>query len=239
MKKLILLSLLLVTAIFVNAQRPGGNPEARAQKKVDHLTEQLGLSVDQQAEIKEILISQPKNQKVNGKKRSELSQEEREVLKAERKANKTAIDNQIAAVLTPEQNELYQNLAKEGKGGQKANKGKKGKGKKGKKGNKGKATPEEKAQRKVDKLTEQLGLDEAQQADVAALLAKQTPKVKGQEVKDLSKEKRAALRAERKADKAAYEAELATILAAEQLETYQNLPKPERKKKKGKKKNKK
>lgn len=256
MKKLILFSLLMVATLFVHAQRGGANLEARVQKQVDRLTEQLNLSGDQQTQIYDLFMERQQNRKAGGERNRDLSQEQRAALKAERETAKVAFDNQVATILTPAQFETFQNLPTAGKGkGQNAKKGGKGKGKnvgQGKRGqankgqaNKGqgkknganrqKATPEERAQKQTDRLTEQLGLDANQQTAVYDLIASRAAtNQKGADLKSLSKEERTALRANKKEEKAAYEAQLANILTPAQLETYQNLPK-EKKGKKGKK----
>lgn len=242
MKKLILLSFLLVATLLVHAQRGGGNPEARAQKQVDRLTESLNLSADQQAQMHQLFIDRQQNRKAGGKKMKDISQEERAALRADRQAAKAAFDNQVAAILTPAQLETYQNLPKKGRGqGEKAGKGKRGQGQnagqgkrgqaskgKGKKNkaNRQNATPAERAQRQTDRLTEALGLDANQQAAVYDLIATRAANnQKGADWKSLSKEERKALKGTKKADKAAYEAQLANILTPAQFEAYQNMPK--------------
>jgi len=237
MKKLILLSFLLVAALFVHAQRGGGNPEARAQKQVDRLTEQLNLSVDQQTKMHQVFIDRHQSRKTGGKKMQDMNEDERAAMKAERKAAKIAFDNNVAAILTPAQLETFQNLPKARRGkAPKAGKGKRGEAKKGKgkkhKGNRQKATPAERAQKQTDRLTEKLGLDANQQAAVYKLIANRaTANQNGTDWKSLSKEERAALKGSKKEEKAAYEAQLANILTPAQFEIYQNMPK----KKKGKK----
>ena len=256
MKKLIVLSFLLMTTIFVNAQRRGGppSPEMRAEKMVTELTTKLDLSTAQQAQLKEIFVEQHQSRKAGGKNMRDLSQEEKATFRAERKAGKVEMDNKIATILTPAQLEIFQNLetekkanrgqrggakSTEGRGNGKAKnkiKGKKGEGK-GKVKSKEKATPEMRAEKRTEKLTETLGLDANQQDAVYNLLLQQAPKEKVDR-KKLSKEEKELLKAERQQEKAAFDAELAQILTPAQLEQFQNLPKKE-KGKKGKKKGKK
>ncbi len=242
MKKLILLSFLLVATLLVHAQRGGGNPEARAQKQVDRLTEQLNLSADQQSQLYDLFIDRHQNRKADGEKMKDLDQAERDAVKAERKTAKAAFDNSVAAILTPAQLETYQNLPKGRKGqGEKVEKGERGAHKRGQvqkgqgkknKGNRQKAAPAERAQKQTERLTEQLALDANQQAAVYDLiLNRATANQKGNDWKSLSKEERKALKGSKKEDKAAYEAQLATILTPAQLETYQNLPKGKKGKK--------
>jgi len=236
MKKLILLSFLLVATILVHAQRGGGTPEARAQKQVDRLTEQLNLSADQQTQMYQLFIDRQQNRKAGGKRGQDISQEQREAMKVERKAAKAAFDNNVAAILTPAQLETFQNLPKEGRGqgkkgqAQKGEEGKRGQGKKGKskkfKGNRNSATPAERAQKQTDRLTEELALDVNQQAAVYDLiLNRATANEGGRNWKKLSKEERKALRGTKQQDKATYESQLANILTPAQFEAYQNMPK--------------
>lgn len=254
MKKLIMLSFLLMTTIFVNAQRRGGppSPEMRAEKMVTELTTKLDLSTAQQAQLKEIFADQHQSRKAGGKNMRDLSQEEKAAFRAERKAGKAEMDNKIATILTPAQLENFQNLETEKKanrgqgGGAKGTEGR-GKGKaknkeKGEKGqgkvkNKEKATPEMRAEKRTEKLTETLGLDTNQQDAVYNLFLQQAPKQKADR-KSLSKEEKELLKAGHQQEKAAFDAELARILTPTQLEQFKKLPKKE-KGKKGKKKGKK
>lgn len=238
MKKIMLLSFLLVAALFVNAQSDKGNSAVKAEKKATKLADQLGLSVDQQAALQTIFAEQQENRKLSRKEMRNLSTEERAAIKEERKGAKAAFDERIATVLTPEQYEAYQNLPKKGRGKGGANKGKgKGKGKggankekgKGKSGaNKGKGkskkSPEERAQKRVDSMTEKLNLSEDQQAQIYTLLVEQAaPNGQVPNWKDLSKEEKEAYRAQRKADKEAYKIALTEILTPAQLATYEEL----------------
>ena len=225
------LSLLLLATIFVNAQRGergGGNPEARIQKQVAHLTTELNLSTEQQAQLKEIFIEQHQSRKAGGKRMQDLSQAEKEAMRAERKAIKAEMEAKIATVLTPTQLATFQSMAKE----RSHKRGPKGGAKGKRRGGKKKATPEERAQDRADKLTEKLGLNANQQTAVYNLMLSKQPNVKKGEWKELSEEEKQLLKENRKKEKAAFEEELAQILTPTQFEAYQNLPK----KKKGKKK---
>ena len=178
-----------------------------------------------------------------------MSQEEREALKAARKTAKADFDNKIAAILTPAQNEQYQNLGRANKGQQRPNRGgaRGDKGKvKGAKGNaekvqekrikgaKGKPTPEERVNKRVSWYAKQLNLDIQQQTDLKEFLMNQPARPQGQDWKSLSPEERKAFQANQKT---ALEEGLGEILSAEQMEAYNNLPK--RKGQKGKAKGKK
>jgi len=246
MKKLMLLSFLLLATIFVNAQRRGGNPEASVEKRVANLATELNLSAEQQTQLKAIFVEQQQNRKAGGKKTRDLSQTEREAFRAERKEAKAATDAKIANVLTPAQLETFNSLAAEKKanrgqrGGVKGEGGRgKGKGK-GKAENREKATPEMRAQKRTDKLTETLGLDANQQTAVYNLFLNQAPKekIKKGERGQLSEAEKQLRKENRQQDKADFDAKLAQILTPAQLEQFKNLPKKEKGKKKGKKKNK-
>lgn len=236
-----LLSVMLLATILVQAQRRG-NPAQGIEKRVAHLTSELNLTTDQQAQLKEIFVEQHQNRRANGQKMREMDQSEREAFRAEHKEAKAAMDVKIAEVLTPAQLETYKSLEAERKanggkrGGAKGGKGKgKGKGKRKAK-NKEKATPEMRAQKRTDKLTETLGLNADQQTALYNLyLNQQSAKPKKGERGQLSDAEKEAMKAERQQQKAAFEAEIARILTPAQLEQYQNLPKKEKGKKKGKK----
>jgi len=241
MKKLVVLSFLLMATILVNAQRRGGNPEMRMEKKVAHLTTELNLSTEQQADLKEIFVEQQQSRKAGGKKMRDLEETERAAFRAERKEARAAIDAKIANILTPAQLETFNKLEAE----KKANRGQRGgtkgdsrRGKgQGKAGNREKATPEMRAQKRTYKLAETLDLDSNQQTAVYNLFLKQKPRGEKVDWRNLSKEEKQLLKENRKKDKAAFKAELAQILTPAQLEQFQNLPKKERGKgkKKGKK----
>ncbi len=239
MKKLLLLSFLLMATILVNAQRRGGHSEMNVEKRIAHLTTELNLSTQQQVQLKEIFVEQQQSRKAGGKEMRDLDQTERAAFRVERKNAKAAMEAKIANILTPAQLETLNNLAAEKKVNRDqrghAN-GKKGRGKgKGKAKNKEKATPEMRAQKRTDNLTETLGLDANQETAVYQLFLNQAPKVKKGKKGQLSEEEKQLMKENRKKDKAAFEAELAQILTPAQFEQFQNLPKKEKGKKKGKK----
>jgi len=231
----------MLLTVFTFAQRNGGNHEAKIQKRDDRMTEQLNLSADQQVKVKDLLTAQLETRKSKKEKRKELSETEKEAMKAERKAAKASFDTEMASILTAEQLELYKDMPKKkGRKGAAKKKGNK-KAKASRKKGASKKSPEERTQEKVAKLTEELGLSEAQQAKLTELMVNSKPSKKNKTVnKDLSAEEREAMKAERKAAKEAYKTEFEAILTAEQLATYQKM-KAERKDKrkaKGKKANK-
>jgi len=236
MKKLLLLSIMLFSVLFANAQNQKATPEEMAQKRVNKLTEQLNLSSSQQTDIYDLYLNQILNRKAKGKKHSTMTKEDRMAFKADRKAAIADFENEMAVILSPEQLETYKSLKtqknRRNKGKIRNTKGKKGKVHKSKvKSNK---SPEERAQKKVDKLTEKLALNASQQERVYTLLLNRTTKVKGQNKKELSKEERAILKENRKQDKANFDAEMANILSPEQLDIYENMKAENKGKKKSK-----
>lgn len=234
MKKFMLLSFLSLITLVAFAQRGGGDPEVRLQKKMAHLTEKLNLSVDQQAQVKSLLTTQLSKRKAAGKKRGDMSEADREAMKVERKAAKAEFEAKMGSLLTPEQNETYKNLAKvhgkkaghRGKGVHKTRSDFKGKGDGTRK------TSAERTQQRVAKMTEDLGLSVEQQKQMTEVFASQheNRKMGGKAMAELSEAERDALKAKRAAQRDAKQAQIEKILTVEQLATYQKL-RAERKKK--------
>jgi len=238
MKKLILLSIMLLSVLFVNAQRNQGNAEEMAQKRVDRLTKQLDLTTDQQGQMYELVLNQFQNRRGKGKgEYAKMTKEEKTAFRAERNAAKTQYNNRIAEILTDEQMTKYrgngqQRSKKIGKGKTdrpvktdrsnrpaKANKTNRGGNKA--KTNKPKKSSEERIQKKVDKMTEELGLSARQQDQLIDLYSSRGSKVKGQSRKELSKEERQAMKENRKQSKADFDSALAEILTPEQLAQHE------------------
>jgi Spy/CpxP family protein refolding chaperone len=134
MKKLVFLSIVVTTALVAipssifaadekaeapRAGRPGRDPEARLKL----MTEKLGLNDEQQGKIKAIYEKNaPKLKEIQAKGRQNLSEDDRTKL---RELMKTQ-NEEVAAVLTPEQKEKMKELRTEGgragggRGGKKA-----------------------------------------------------------------------------------------------------------------------
>ena len=233
-----LLTLLSLATLVAFAQRGGGDPEVRIQKKMAHLTEKLDLTVDQQAQVKSLLTAQFSNRKAAGEKARDMSEAEREDMKANLKAARADFEAKMSEILTPAQNETYKNLAKV-HGKKAGHRGKavhntrsefKGKGEGTKK------TAAEKTQMRVSKMTEQLGLSESQQQQMTELLANQYQKQKpvGKAMAEMSEAERSALKAKRSSERDAYKAQFEKILTEEQLATYQKLKAERKEKGKGK-----
>ena len=244
MKKLILLSIMLLSVLFVNAQK---NAETVAQNKVDRLTKKLNLTDAQQGQVYDLLLNQFNDRKANGKVNySEMTKEEKEALKAERKSAKADFNNRMAEILTDEQLAKYNTAGKKnkkargkGKADQPAKANRTNRSEKGNKANrpangkKAKKSHDERVRSKVDKMTTELDLDARQQEQVFDLLSSRTPKVKGQDKKELSKADRKAMKAERKQAKADFNQAMSEILTPAQYEQFKSAEKS--KKKKGKK----
>lgn len=120
-------------------------PEERAQKSVDHLDKQVGLTQEQKEKVKDLALARA--QKVDALKEKYKGQENaKEEAKKEIWAAKKEYRANVKAILTEEQiNKLKEKAKENGKGpkgpkggkGDKGNKGEKGdKGDKGEKGNK-------------------------------------------------------------------------------------------------------
>lgn len=224
-------SLLMFASVFAFAQR-GGNPEERVQRKVDRMTTQLDLTEDQQAKVKALMLKQHEDRIAMKGAAQDMTEEEKAAMKEERKAARTAFEQDLNSILTAEQQEVYT--------GMKDKRKMKTKGKKKEKGKKAKMkqkSPEQKVERKVAKLTEDLNLSPAQQEQMTALmLGRQKVGKPGKKGSELSTEEREAIKAERKAEKAAYKEKFESILTAEQLATYEKLKEERKEDKKEKKK---
>ena len=114
---------MLLSVLFVNAQRNQGTPEEMAQNRVDRMTKQLDLTEDQQSQMYDLVLSQFQNRNANGKANfSQMTQEEKDAFRAERKANQEAFSNGLSEILTADQ------MAKYKGGSQSKKKGSRGKG---------------------------------------------------------------------------------------------------------------
>lgn len=89
-------------------QRAKMSPEQRNQALLNRMTKELNLDANQQEQIKPILAEQTaklqamrdQRMKENAK---EMTKEERKALMQKRNEEKTATDNKLKAILTPEQ----------------------------------------------------------------------------------------------------------------------------------------
>lgn len=233
----------------VKAGKGKKNSADRIQSKTDKLTEELALTPEQQIQVKNLLTDQQASHQGKDENRKDWTDEERAAKKAERKAAKSANEEKMKAILSAEQYATYQakKSAKGGKGhGQKGHKGHGHKGHEGHghkgKGHDGKGEKGDFVENKVQQLTEKLQLSETQQEQVTTILTKyhDARKANGGK-KDLSEEAKEARKADRKVAKTQLDADMKTVLTAEQFATYQQGKKGKGKNKrkgKGKKKNK-
>lgn len=103
MKKLVLvLGIVLFSFGFTFAQ-PGATPEERLQREIDGLKTELGLSAEQVAKITPIVSAGQAKQREEFTKMRESGSFDREKFMEIRKKFQAEIDDQLKAVLTPEQ----------------------------------------------------------------------------------------------------------------------------------------
>jgi periplasmic protein CpxP/Spy len=218
MKNFMLFSLMMLISVGAFAQKSSKNAAEHIQKKVDHLTQELSLTADQQTKVKELLTAQQANRKPKTNKGEQMTEEQRAAIKEERKAEKAAFDTKMMNILTAEQQATYKNMAREKKqeGKEQKNKGKKGKSDKADHHKGGVA-------QKVAKMTEDLNLSSEQQKQMTELFnsQKEDRKANGKPMKDMSDEEKEQYKADRKAERAAFDAKVEAILTPEQLVIYQ------------------
>lgn len=114
MKKLLFIYTLSLGLLFTaNAQqekkteRPERTPESMAQQMADRMAEKLELNEAQKKEVYDIQLEQAKDRMAK-----------REGMKEEMEAARTAHQERIASVLTPEQKIKWEEMQKEAKGRQ-------------------------------------------------------------------------------------------------------------------------
>ncbi|MBP6758779.1 MAG: hypothetical protein KA133_05960 [Flavobacterium sp.] len=122
MKKLIIAALLVVSiSTFAQeqpqpernsnrGQRERMTPEQRTQAQMDKLTTDLKLDAKQQEQIKPIIAEQTAKRQAlmaermaNRDNQKKMTPEERQAAMAARKDERTAMENKLKAILTPEQ----------------------------------------------------------------------------------------------------------------------------------------
>jgi len=120
MKKLIIAAVLMIGMTSVAQEKPSADKrqktekvssEKRTEKRLEKLTSELNLSASQQKEIGTILAEKSAKKEAKIEERKKLTDAER----AERKAEMTAMDAKIKAVLTPEQTKKWEELKAERK----------------------------------------------------------------------------------------------------------------------------
>ncbi len=116
MKKILQISILmlaLLVSVSIFAQRGKGDPEARATKMTERLTEALSLSDEQAKEIKAIHL------KYGERMKAMHEQEDRDGMRAAMKQMRSDAEQEIKAILTEEQAAKFDEMPKRGhrKGG--------------------------------------------------------------------------------------------------------------------------
>ncbi len=114
MKKLIMIATIFaMTSAVAFAQRAQHkemqSPEQRAERMTVKMTEELGLSEDQKQKIYQINLENAQKRQ----KQWEAMQVDREARKAEMQAQAKAQNDQIEALLTPEQKSRWEEVKKE------------------------------------------------------------------------------------------------------------------------------
>lgn len=91
-------------------QRERLSPEQRSQAQLDKMTTELNLDAKQQEQIRPIIAEQTAKREAmrtermaSNEKQKDLSSGEREALRQKRAEEKTAMDNKLKAILSPEQ----------------------------------------------------------------------------------------------------------------------------------------
>jgi len=190
--------------------------EEKLQKRIDGFTERLQLTTTQQAQVSDLLKEQEANRPKKGSKK-DWSEAEKAEAKAAKEATKAAFDANMKGILSPEQYTTFQNEKMENKRGSKHKKG-------------GLKSTEERVQQKVDRLTEQLELTSTQQTQIKAVVTEQQANKPAYKT---AKDKSPAAKQARKAEKAAFDEKMKSILSAEQYATFQTLEKSNRRKDNG------
>lgn len=131
MKKVFLMTILFLSVFSLaqaqrnTGQRPSksGNkgehmgmmsPEERAERQTQRLTEALSLNPEQVAKVKAIVVKNGEENRKAFEKAREAGQEmEREKMRGQMKASMEKQDNEIKALLTPEQKVKFEKHIKE------------------------------------------------------------------------------------------------------------------------------
>ncbi|MCW3086570.1 MAG: hypothetical protein JWP12_3936 [Bacteroidetes bacterium] len=122
MKKLILLSGLLIAGLSINAQsaskqnasaqqNQNEDPAVRATRQTEKMTQVLGLTADQKAKVYAIYLD--KDKAISAAK---VKDTDAKVFADERKVIRSQRDAAIKAVLTPEQQAKWENEKQKNKG---------------------------------------------------------------------------------------------------------------------------
>jgi Spy/CpxP family protein refolding chaperone len=210
MKKLLLMIFLAGSVAFAQAQTQKAHktPEQKAQRMTKALEKKLALSANQSAKVNAILL----------KKATSMDSLKANHSKTDHKLNRQAIksilvstDAQLKTVLTTEQQTTYAGLKASFKGRMH-----------GKRGGHKAIAPEQKAQRMSKVLQQKLTLSEDQYTKVNAILLKRATQMDSLKANH-SKTDRKANHESRKAIMTQTDADLKTVLTADQQKTYTEL----------------
>jgi len=198
----------------------------RSAKQLEKMAAELALTETQVAQIS--AINTEYAAQMEAAKEAATDKESQRATSKALRAEKTAA---VKNVLDSEQLAKFEAMKSEGKG-------KRGEGRKGNKGERGASgknagTPEERAQKQTEKLTEQLGLSGAQATEVAAINLDYAAKMNA--LKEASTE-RGANREALQTLKTEQQTAIKSVLTADQVAAYEAM-KSEGKGKRGKKRN--
>ncbi len=199
-----LMLLLGVSSIYAqkHASKHGNmNPEERAKKHTERMTEQLGLSDAQANKVYSINLEYDQKRKslFEGTTDKEAAKGQMKTLRANQKAA-------IEAVLTPTQVTQLETIKAERKGKRGEHKGH---SKGGKKRGHANMNPEERAAKQTERMTEQLGLSTTQASQVQSILLQYGNRKKALRENSTDKEAtKASMKDMKKSEKAAIEAVL-------------------------------
>jgi hypothetical protein len=104
MKKLVLITFIVILGVISSFAQPGGgDPAARLQRELDGLTTELGLSKEQVEKVTPIVTEAQKKQSEAMAKMREAGDVDRTKMREERAKMQAETDKLIKAVITPEQ----------------------------------------------------------------------------------------------------------------------------------------
>jgi len=192
--KITLFALIAVFAFQFSAQAQGaGNgKKGKAQEMAQRLKEELSLSDEQAEKVK--LAFKSKRKKVKAAK--EANAGDHKAMREARKSANEAFEAELKTILSDEQFMKFQEHKEEMQ------------------------SPESRAERRADRMAEELKLSDAQAEKVEALIKSKI-------------EARQADREKHKAEREAFEKEMKTILTPEQYEAFLKMKEEKREKRKG------
>ena len=224
LQKLIALGLMIFFSINLATAQDGDKnrtPETRAQKQTERLTKKLSLNETQVTQIAAINLEY-----ANKMAALKSDSADKEANKTAKKSLRTEQSSAIKALLTPEQVEKYNEKGDRKRGGKKGGKGKSANAER----SKNMGTPQERATRQTERMTEQLSLTPAQADQIAAIHLSYAEKMatakSASTDKEANKEAHRAMRTEQSNA-------IKALLTPEQLTKYNEKGKRKRGGKKG------